>query len=384
MLRPSFVPPVEIRELRDYTRLRADLTRERTRHWQRLEKLLEDALIKVSTVATDILAQSGAGMLEALIAGERDPKVLAELARAGCGPSGAALSRGADRPFRRPPRRTDPDAAGPDRHAHRQIDTLTARIEQLLTAHPRRRRHRAAASDPTPATAPTAPLSRGCPPRRDHRDRHDGGADHHRRGRPGYEPVPHRRAPGFVGQALPTHHPVRDPQPDGQDRQRQPVPQRCARRSRRRRRQDRHLPRRALPAAGQTPRQAQGPRRASPGRSWSSSGTCSPTQPPASTISVSTSTPERSTRSAAPATSSTSSRSSATTSPSPPPPEHTTPPTRCTAGGSPQRAHLRASPSVIFGSVIFGSVRAPVPLRGPVSPSPFQSVRAVFPHTAYR
>jgi transposase len=46
MLRPSFVPPAEIRRLRDYTRLRTDLTRERTRYWQRLEKLLEDSLIK--------------------------------------------------------------------------------------------------------------------------------------------------------------------------------------------------------------------------------------------------------------------------------------------------------------------------------------------------
>jgi transposase len=44
MLRPSFVPPVPVRQLRDYTRLRIDLTRERTRHWQRLEKLLESAL----------------------------------------------------------------------------------------------------------------------------------------------------------------------------------------------------------------------------------------------------------------------------------------------------------------------------------------------------
>jgi transposase len=50
MLRPSFVPPAEIRQLRDYTRLRTDLTRERTRHWSRLEKLLEDALIKVTAV----------------------------------------------------------------------------------------------------------------------------------------------------------------------------------------------------------------------------------------------------------------------------------------------------------------------------------------------
>ena len=52
MLRPSFVPPAEIRQLRDYTRLRTDLTRDRARHWQRLEKLLEDALIKVSAVAS--------------------------------------------------------------------------------------------------------------------------------------------------------------------------------------------------------------------------------------------------------------------------------------------------------------------------------------------
>ena len=54
MLRPSFVPPAEIRQLRDYTRLRTDLTRERTRHYSRLEKLLEDALIKVSAVASKL------------------------------------------------------------------------------------------------------------------------------------------------------------------------------------------------------------------------------------------------------------------------------------------------------------------------------------------
>ena len=53
-LRPSFVPPAPIRQLRDYTRLRVDLTRERSRYWQRLEKLLEDALIKVSSVASTL------------------------------------------------------------------------------------------------------------------------------------------------------------------------------------------------------------------------------------------------------------------------------------------------------------------------------------------
>jgi transposase len=81
MLRPSFVPPAEIRQLRDYTRLRTDLTRERTRHYSRLEKLLEDALIKVSAVASKLDTKSVRDMVEALIAGERDPQVLAGLAR---------------------------------------------------------------------------------------------------------------------------------------------------------------------------------------------------------------------------------------------------------------------------------------------------------------
>ena len=81
MLRPSFIPPAQIRQLRDYTRLRSDLTQERSRHVQRLEKLLEDALIKLSTVATDIVGVSGRSMLAALIVGQRDPKVLAELAK---------------------------------------------------------------------------------------------------------------------------------------------------------------------------------------------------------------------------------------------------------------------------------------------------------------
>src|SRR6266571_5431020 len=81
MLRRSFVPPAEIRRLRDYTRLRIDLVEDRSRQVQRLEKLLEDALIKLSTVATDIMGVSGRAMIDALIAGERDPHVLAELAR---------------------------------------------------------------------------------------------------------------------------------------------------------------------------------------------------------------------------------------------------------------------------------------------------------------
>jgi len=81
MLRPSFVPPVEIRLLRDLTRYRADLVNVRTAEKNRVEKLLEDAQIKLSVVASDIFGVSGREMLAALIAGQRDPKALAQLAR---------------------------------------------------------------------------------------------------------------------------------------------------------------------------------------------------------------------------------------------------------------------------------------------------------------
>ena len=81
MLRPSFVPPPPIRRLRDLTRYRADLVAARTAEKNRVEKLLEDAQIKLSVVASDIFGVSGRDMLAALIAGERDPKALAQLAR---------------------------------------------------------------------------------------------------------------------------------------------------------------------------------------------------------------------------------------------------------------------------------------------------------------
>lgn len=81
LLRPSFVPPAPIRVLRDYTRMRVDLVRDRTRYWSRLEKLLEDALIKVSSVASTLRTVSTRDMVEALIAGQRDPRALADLAR---------------------------------------------------------------------------------------------------------------------------------------------------------------------------------------------------------------------------------------------------------------------------------------------------------------
>ena len=81
LVRGSFVPPEPIRQLRDLTRTRTTITRERAREIQRLEKLLEDAGIKLSSVATDISGVSGRAMLEALIDGQRDPAALADLAK---------------------------------------------------------------------------------------------------------------------------------------------------------------------------------------------------------------------------------------------------------------------------------------------------------------
>ena len=82
LVRGSFVPPAPIRELRDLTRTRTAFTRARSREYQRLEKLLEDAGVKLSSVVSNLSAVSARAMLEALIAGERDPAVLADLAKA--------------------------------------------------------------------------------------------------------------------------------------------------------------------------------------------------------------------------------------------------------------------------------------------------------------
>jgi transposase len=81
LLRSSFVPPPAIRELRDLTRYRKRLIQTHTAEQQRVQKILEDAGIKLDSVASDVLGVSGRAMLHALIAGERDPEVLAELSK---------------------------------------------------------------------------------------------------------------------------------------------------------------------------------------------------------------------------------------------------------------------------------------------------------------
>jgi transposase len=146
LLRPSFVPPAQIRVLRDYTRMRVDLVHEQTRHWQRLEKLLEDAIVKLSSVASKLRTASARDMVEALIAGQRDPRVLADLARGKMKAKHAALVEAFT------------GSQFDDHHAvlarmllaqidalQAQIDTLTTRIHQAIADLP-------AAAAPEPDT----------------------------------------------------------------------------------------------------------------------------------------------------------------------------------------------------------------------------------------
>ncbi len=124
MARPSFVPPRPIRRLRMLTRYRRSLTGERTREKQRVEKILEDAQIKLSVVASDIFGVSGRDMLAALIAGQRDAKVLAGMARGRLQNKIPALEEALTGHFG-------------DEHAFvvammlEHIDQLSARIDQL-------------------------------------------------------------------------------------------------------------------------------------------------------------------------------------------------------------------------------------------------------------
>lgn len=81
LLRASFIPPAPIRELRELTRYRKTMVQERTAEINRLQKVLESANLKLASVASDVLGLSGRDMLAALLTGERDPEVLADLAR---------------------------------------------------------------------------------------------------------------------------------------------------------------------------------------------------------------------------------------------------------------------------------------------------------------
>jgi transposase len=126
MVAPSLVPTEPMRQVRDLARARFDLVEDRTRVKQRVEKLLEDALIKISSVLTDIHGVSGRAMIEALIAGRRSPTALAELAKGRARARRDALQEALDGRFT-------------DHHARLarmlldQLDELTARIAEVTT-----------------------------------------------------------------------------------------------------------------------------------------------------------------------------------------------------------------------------------------------------------
>jgi transposase len=126
MVTASFVPAEAMRHVRDLARARFDLVGDRTRVKQRVEKLLEDSLIKISSVLSDIHGASGRAMIEALIAGERDPQVLAGLAKGRARARLSTLAEAADGRFS-------------DHHARLarmlldQSDDLARRIAEITT-----------------------------------------------------------------------------------------------------------------------------------------------------------------------------------------------------------------------------------------------------------
>jgi hypothetical protein len=132
MLRPSFVPPPAIRQLRDLTRYRVDLLAVRTAEKKRVEKLLEDALIKLSVVVSDPFKVSGRAMMAALIAGQRDPGVLADLARGTLRSTTARLREALTGMQQSWPTRTPTGA----RTTHRASSTFCTRPTELVSRGP--------------------------------------------------------------------------------------------------------------------------------------------------------------------------------------------------------------------------------------------------------
>ena len=136
LLQPSFVPPYEIRRLRELTRLRTGLVHDKSRYWARLEKLLERAHIKISVVLSTLDTDTARAMIEALIAGQRDPKALADLAigkaRAKRAELAAALEgRWEDHHSVQARILLDNISA-----LKRQIDQLTAQVSELISQIP--------------------------------------------------------------------------------------------------------------------------------------------------------------------------------------------------------------------------------------------------------
>jgi transposase len=135
LLRASFVPPPAIRELRDLTRYRKRLIQATTAEQQRIQKTLEDAGIKLDSVASDVLGASGRAMLDALIAGERDPAVLAELAKGVLRKKIPALRQALRGRFREHHALLIGLCLDHTDHLQAAVGRLDERIDALITAH---------------------------------------------------------------------------------------------------------------------------------------------------------------------------------------------------------------------------------------------------------
>ena len=266
LLRASFVPPKAIRDLRDYTRMRTRLTQERTRCFQRLEKLLESALVKLSSVASKLTTISAQDMIKAMAAGQRDPQILASLARTNMKAKREELAEALDGMF-------------DDHHGELagllldHVAFLDERIKVAVASGPPGWPRRCPPPGESTPTGPPARrrnragrhgLARRGPARGDPRRQPRPGPGHHRGNRPGHDPVPHRRPPGVLGRAMPLRPPVRSPHPSREEGPGQHLAAQRPRPGRQRRPPHPDLPRRAIPPHRPPPRQDQGPGRRRP------------------------------------------------------------------------------------------------------------------------
>jgi transposase len=244
LVAPSFVPPAPIRRLRDLTRHRRVLIEERTRVIQRLEKALQDAGIKLTTVASTLLTKTGRAILDALLAGISDPIELAELAKGRLRAKIPALQQALRGSFR------------VEHHgllvaqmlAHvdfldESLAELDARIEAAVADY-----------EPVLQRVMTIPGSRA-----QDRDRPTG------RDRRGHERVSHPGAPGLLGRDLPGQQRLRRQAPPGAHPARLALAEDRAHRGRAGRRpHPGHLPGRPPRRHPRPPRHLQGDRRHPP------------------------------------------------------------------------------------------------------------------------
>jgi transposase len=144
LIRGSFVPPQEVADLRNLMRSRKQLVRERSSHTQRIQKTLEQANVKLDSVISDVLGQSGRAMLEAMIAGESDPQALAKLANPRIKATPETLVRALDGRLTEVHRvllrvhlaqidAVDASIAAIDRHVETHLDPFRTAVEQIVT-----------------------------------------------------------------------------------------------------------------------------------------------------------------------------------------------------------------------------------------------------------